>query len=281
MAGFHQIAGFDVLGTLGTGAKSTLYEVRDKKGQSFCLKRVIKNGPSDQRFLDQAISEHELAKNFDHAVLRKSHRLIRQRALIKTTEVLVLMELIRGKTLEAQKPPGPAQFCAVLDKVADGLGAMHDAGYVHADLKPNNIMISTTGEVKVIDFGQSCAVGTRKERIQGTPDYIAPEQVHRKAITARTDVFNLGATMYWLLTGNFVPTLIPRGNDAGKLKVEAKRAPKPPAPLEIDSTLPPALSTLVMSCIESDPMDRPATMKQFKDRLAIAASQVGRAAASR
>ncbi|MEM6750955.1 MAG: serine/threonine-protein kinase [Planctomycetota bacterium] len=280
MAGFHQIAGFDVLGTLGTGAKSTLYEVRDKKGQSYCLKRVVKNGPSDQRFLDQAISEHELSQKFEHDVLRKSHKLIRQRALIKTTEVLVLMELIRGKTLEAQKPPGPAQFCVVLDKVADGLAAMHEAGFVHADLKPNNIMISTAGEVKVIDFGQSCPIGTRKERIQGTPDYIAPEQVHRKAITPRTDVFNLGATMYWLLTGNFVPTLIPKG-ETGKVKVEAKRAPKPPPPLEIDPTLPPALSTLVMSCIEGDPMDRPGTMKQFKDRLNIAAGQVGRAAAPR
>ena len=63
---------------------------------------------------------------------------------------------------------------------------------------------------KIIDLGQSCPIGTTKSRIQGTPDYIAPEQVKRRTLGPRTDVFNLGATMYWALTGKNVPTLIPK-----------------------------------------------------------------------
>ena len=278
MAEFHQIAGFDVISTLGTGARSTLYEVQDRKGQRYCLKRVVKAGPSDQRFLDQAITEHEIAAQFDHPALRKSHRLIRQRALIRTTEVLVLMELVRGKTLESAPPDDAPRFCALLAEVADGLGIMHEKGYVHADIKPNNIMLTAEGKVKLIDFGQSCPIGTRKERIQGTPDYIAPEQVKRKAITERTDVFNLGATMYWLLTGKFVPTLLPKGESA---KVAAQQQPdarpkKAVPPIEIDPTLPPALSTLVMSSIETDPRLRPESMGVFKQRLEIAVSQIKR-----
>jgi serine/threonine-protein kinase len=77
---------------------------------------------------------------------------------------------------------------------AQGLRAMHQMGYAHCDIKPNNILRSESGQVKVIDYGQSCRIGTIKERIQGTPDYIAPEQVARRPISVQTDVFNLGAT---------------------------------------------------------------------------------------
>src|SRR5205809_142124 len=82
---------------------------------------------------------------------------------------------------------------------SSGLEALHHMGYIHCDLKPNNILVDPGGQVKVIDLGQACKVGTAKSRIQGTPDFIAPEQVKCEAVTARTDVFNLGATMYWTL----------------------------------------------------------------------------------
>ena len=65
---------------------------------------------------------------------------------------------------------------------------------------------------KVIDLGQSCPIGTVKPRIQGTPDYIAPEQVHRRPITPLTDVYNFGATMYWVLTRQHVPTALAKGD---------------------------------------------------------------------
>ena len=62
--------------------------------------------------------------------------------------------------------------------------------------------------MKLIDFGQACQLGTIKTRVQGTPDFIAPEQVRFNAVGVYTDVYNLGATLYWALTGQKVPTLL-------------------------------------------------------------------------
>ncbi|MEM9416063.1 MAG: serine/threonine-protein kinase [Planctomycetota bacterium] len=276
MAEFHQIAGYDVVATLGQGAASTLYAVRDKKGDVYCLKRVVKNSPSEQRFLDQAISEYEIAQQVDSPLLRKVHRLIKQRALIRTNEVLVLLEMIDGKTIEHVKLSSILSFCKLFHAAATGLKAMHDVGIVHADIKPSNIMITTEGKVKIIDFGQSCKVNTVKQRIQGTPDYIAPEQVLRRPITFRTDCFNLGATMYWILTGRHVPTLIPKKDTTVSLRAEGHGEFVPP--IEVNSEVPPALSNLVMECVQTEPKQRPDSMDAIIDRLGIAASQAQRAA---
>ena len=87
---------------------------------------------------------------------------------------------------------------------------------MHADIKPNNILIDDHGIVKIIDLGQACAIGTVKKRIQGTPGYMAPEQAHRHEITPKTDIYNLGAMMYWTLVGEVIPTSMPpkRDNDS-------------------------------------------------------------------
>ena len=73
MAEFHQIAGYDVVATLGEGAASKLYRVRDKHGEEYCLKRVVKNSPSEQRFIDQAVTEYEISKQLDSPLIRKVH----------------------------------------------------------------------------------------------------------------------------------------------------------------------------------------------------------------
>lgn len=280
MAEFTQIAGYDVVATLGKGAASTLYSVRNKRGEEFCLKRVVKNSASEQRFVDQAVQEYEVGKNVKSPLLRTVYKLIRQRALIRTSEVLVLMELVEGRTLEAVRFNGMASYCKLFHASAKGLKDMHDAGYVHADIKPNNIMLDNSGNVKLIDFGQSCKNGTVKERIQGTPDYIAPEQVKRQPITYKTDLFNLGATMYWLLTGRHVPTLIPRKDKGAGLQIRSDKPEKKLiTPIEANPLCPPALSNLVMECVATDPMDRPQHMQEVMDRVEIAANQARRAEA--
>lgn len=272
MARLHDIMDYEVLETLGYGARSTIFAVRDKADHVFALKRVVRYQSADQRFLDQAIHEHDVASKLDNEYLRRSHKLIRVRKFFRTNEVLVLMEMVDGHTLEQYKPADVIEVCNICAKVATGLEVMHSAGYVHADIKPNNILVADHLKVKLIDFGQSCPDGTIKERIQGTPDYIAPEQVQRKKITPRTDVFNLGATMYWLLTRKHVPTLIPKpGQEIGKRKTQPDRAPPPH---ELNPKVPPALSTLVMNCVESRPEDRPADMAAVIRRLELAVHQL-------
>ncbi|QDU34715.1 Serine/threonine-protein kinase PrkC [Poriferisphaera corsica] len=273
MAEFHEILGFEVIATLGHGARSTIYAVRDKKSrQVYALKRVVRSGPSDQRFIDQAVSEHEVAARFDHPILRKSLKLYRQRSFLRTSEVYVLMEMVDGLTLEQYQSSGIIELVHICKHVATGLGVMHQQNIVHADMKPNNVMVTTSGQVKVIDFGQSCPNGAVKERIQGTPDYIAPEQVMRRNITPQTDVFNLGATMYWMLTKRHVPTMIPKGKAGVDIRTDEQCVP----PSELNPDIPPALSSLIMDCVEQHPKDRPSTMQQLVDRIDIATAQIMR-----
>jgi serine/threonine-protein kinase len=274
MADPQSIGGFEVLRAVGSGAHSTIYCVRDKNKQLFALKVVEKETPSDQRFLDQAIGEHEVASQFDHPLLRKSFRLLRERKLIRTSTVHVLMEYVDGKPLEHYRTADVATQADLCRQVGEGLAVMHAKGYVHSDMKPNNVMVTHDGFVKIIDFGQSCPTHTRKERVQGTPDYIAPEQVRKEPLTPQTDIFNLGATMYWLLTGEHVPTLIPkRKTAAGSLKGAAKVV-EPPAAL--NPAVAPALSSVVMDCIVPEPEQRPRTMREVVDRIQIAQSQIDR-----
>ena len=270
MALATDILGYDVIGTLGYGARSTIFVVKDKQNQLFALKRVLKNSPADQRFLDQAVHEYEVCRRFNHPSLRKAYKLIRRRKLIRTTEVIVLMEMVDGLTLEQLRPKRMLDICRIFEDTAIALGVMHRGGWVHADMKPSNILVTGRDMVKIIDMGQSCRTGTRKERIQGTPDYIAPEQVERKEITPKTDVFNLGATMYWLLTGQHVPTMIPQN----KPGVALKSTEAFPPPRDVNAAVPPAMSSLVMQCVENKPWDRPTSMTQVYERLELAITQM-------
>jgi len=287
MAPLHEIAGYEVLDTLGHGARSSIFAVKDRKGQVYALKRVERKVEADQRFLDQAIGEHKIARQFDHPTLRKSLKLVRVGWPFKVTEVIVLMELVDGTTLEQHHPTRMTELCSVFKRVAEGLSVMHDAGFVHADIKPKNILLNDEEQIKIIDFGQSCPIGTVKERIQGTPDYIAPEQVRRREITPRTDVFNLGASMYWMLTDRYVPTVLPskaRRKESSELDLpavglkvneeeeELNKRDCPP-PIELNDHVPPALSGLIMECVQRRPSKRPGTMKEVIDRIDLAIGQ--------
>jgi len=143
---------------------------------------------------------------------------------------------------------------------------MHDLGYLHTNIKPNNILLTDNGSIKIIDFGQSCPIGFKKPRIQGTPDYIAPEQVERRRLTQQTDVFNLGATLYWALTGKAYPTVIGKG---GQRQTTHHRSLIPP-PHELNNDVPPGLSKLSMDCCRHDPPRRPMGMKEVISRLETA-----------
>jgi serine/threonine protein kinase len=144
---------------------------------------------------------------------------------------------------------------------------MHVMGYAHCDIKPNNILRDDQGRVKVIDFGQSAKIGTIKERIQGTPDFIAPEQVARRPISLQTDVFNLGATLYWALTGKHIPTLYTVNKKCENSFLLDTRID---SPQDLNPRVPNALSNLVMECIATKPQKRPADMDQVITRLELA-----------
>ena len=257
------IGSFSIIRRIGIGARSTIYlAVNEQDKTNVALKRVVFERPEDSRIFEQVQTEYKVARRIDHPYVRKCYKLKKIGGIFRAKEMLLSMEFFDGKSLEDSPTLSLLDVLLVFRMVAGGLQAMHQQGFVHCDIKPNNILINDTGTIKIIDLGQSCKIGTVKPRIQGTPDYIAPEQVKRKSLGPKTDIFNLGATMYWALTGKNVPTLITKKNSLG-LSVPQPRL----APHEVKKQLPIEVSKLVMDCIENEPVKRPPNMMTVISRL--------------
>ena len=263
----RDLFGFEVISRIGEGAGSVIYVVADPvSGQLRALKHVQRLDEKDIRFVEQLEAEFEVSRKFAHLGLRRSLDLkINRTVLRKVTDAALIMELFDGAPLDVNPPSDLIGMMNVFIQTAQALHALHQMGYVHCDLKPNNILIGAVGEVKVIDFGQACRTGTVKERIQGTPDYISPEQVKCEPVTARTDVFNFGATMYWALTGRKIPTLFTIKKTENSFLVDSAIA----SPIELNPSLSEPLSNLVMDCVRSRAEKRPGDMGELAQRLEV------------
>lgn len=260
---------YDIVERLGEGAGSVIYSVRDPEtGRVYALKHVHRVKPKDIRFVEQMETEFEISKQFTHPNLRRSFDLkLNKTLLLRVTEAFLVMEYFDGKPLEVRPPGTLLETVDTFIGAANGLSAMHQMGYVHCDIKPNNILRDAQGNVKVIDFGQSGKIGTIKDRIQGTPDYISPEQVERRPITVQTDIYNLGATIYWSLTAKTIPTQYTVSRQ-GKYSFLLDTLIQTPQTL--NPRAPVALSNLVMECISTNPRKRPPDMNEVIMRLELA-----------
>jgi serine/threonine-protein kinase len=263
-----EVEGLRILAELGQGAASTVYLAQDPKTkQIYSVKHVQRLDAKDDRFLQQAVYEHEVASKLDHPNIRRIHRVIkRKKGFFSLSDVFLIMEMLDGVSMDRKPPTNLDDALTLFIQTAEALKHMHSRGYVHADMKPNNVLIERGPVAKIIDLGQSCKAGTVKPRIQGTPDYIAPEQVHRQPITERTDIYNLGATMYWTLTARNIPTALAKG-DSLVSRLDAHLVPKATPVIELNANIPPKLSELIMQCVEPEPDQRPANMGLVVDRL--------------
>ena len=257
------INGYRVLKHVGSGAASEIYCVFDpKSSRVFALKQVILDSKRDKddRFLVQAENEVRISKKLSHDVIRKIHSIekIRPKGFTRT-EVTVLMEFVDGRPLDELFDLSVEEKLSILCEVSDGLAHMNDKGYVHADMKPTNVMVNEERVVKIIDLGQAHPIGKAKERIQGTPGFMAPEQTNVEALTERTDVFNFGATMYWVLTGQEMPT-----SGSGSVRQAATLPP-------LVNTINPRVSTdfaeIVNVCLNPNPHARWRDMHQLTRQL--------------
>jgi len=230
------------------------------------LKHVVRKADKDIRFVEQLENEFAVGKHLAHPALRRVVDFKCNRTILrKVVDAALVMELFDGQPLETHLP---RDLIAILDcfiATATALALMHENGYVHCDLKPNNILLGKAGNVKVIDLGQACPVGTVKARIQGTPDFISPEQVKCQPVSRATDVFNFGATLYWALTGRKVPTLFTLKQGENSFLVDAQI----PAPHELNPTIPQPLSLFVMECVRTVAAKRPADMAEVLRRLEV------------
>lgn len=268
------IAGYRVLAKIGNGAASELYAVQDPRSkQVWALKHVVRRTEKDDRFLEQVMQEYTVGSKLHHQNVRGMYRLVKHRKLFKVHAISLLMELVDATPLDQRLPTNDLQAVKIFRQVAAGLAHMHGRGYVHADIKPSNILVSDEGEVKIIDLGQGCPIGTVKKRIQGTPGYMAPEQAHRQTIDEKTDIYNFGATMYWVLVRDVIPTALPPKEDgslfSGALDTDMLTAPIPPHVK--NPRVHPLLSKQIMDCVQVSPADRPESMQFVCNRLDLIA----------
>jgi serine/threonine-protein kinase len=259
--------GYEVLQTLGEGAGSRIYAVSHATtGQVYALKHVVRTDDKSVRFIEQVENEFSVSKQVRHINLRGVIDLHLHRSLmLRVSEAALVMELVDGIPLDVRMPKRISDIIAVFTKTAYAINALHQVGLVHCDLKPANILISEKGDVKVIDLGQACRVGTAKERIQGTPDYIAPEQVKCKPVLPQTDVFNFGASMYYALTGSKLPTLFTLKKGDNSFLVDSEI----PTPCKLNPQVFENLSAFVMECVRTNPLKRPEGMHTVASRLEI------------
>jgi serine/threonine protein kinase len=263
----QSIYGFEVIDFLGEGAASVIYAVSDPRNQQiYALKHVIVKNEKQVRFVDQLVNEFKISQEIDHPYVRKCVDMKVSKSLLrKTTEAALIMELVQGTPVETRPPSNIQTSIAVFRQTATALKALHDKGFVHCDLKPNNILRTPGGHVKLIDLGQACAIGSVKKRIQGTPDYMAPEQVRCEPMTVQTDVYNFGATLYWTLTGKTLPTLFTIKKSSNSfLLPEAV-----PTPRDLNGNVPEGLSNLTMECVRTTAERRPADMNELIRRLEV------------
>lgn len=259
---------YRIVNPLGTGAGSTILLISDKTagGKRYALKVVKRQDADDDIYVAQARVEFDVAQKLNHPAIAKIYDLRLKRSWFKVAGVELLMEYVDGKTLDELEAPEMGQLVLVFNQVASAMSHMHRRGVFHGDLKPSNIMLSKTGQVKLIDFGTAWIRGEEKNRIQGTPQYMAPEQVTERAVDAKTDIYNLGATMYRMFTGRFANIGMPKSGDGGTRKL----AP----PTQINPKIPAKLSETIMSCLEISPERRPAGMFDIKQQLAEVAKQM-------
>jgi serine/threonine protein kinase len=258
---------YRVVNNLGTGAGSTILLISDKTagGKRYALKVVRKQDEDDEVYVQQALTEFEAAKKLNHPAIAKIFDCRMKKSWFKVKGVELLMEYVEGKTLDEIEAPELGQLVLVFCQVASALTHMHRRGVYHGDLKPGNIMLTKNGQVKLIDFGTAWVRGQKKDRIQGTPQYIAPEQATEKVIDEKTDIYNLGATMYRMFTGRYVQQDIPKPGEDRKLTPPSKS----------NSRLPVALNELILACVRLDPSKRPSGMFDIRDQLSAIAKEMG------
>ena len=259
---------YRVIRLLGRGGMGEVYEAEQlETGRRLALKvlRATLRGDEDRaRFL----REGQLAASISHA-----HTVY----IFGSEEVggapAITMELLSGGTLKdrvsAEGPmPPSAAVSAVLD-IIGGLDAAQAAGILHRDIKPSNCFVDADGAVKVGDFGLSISTLTRDVQqelattgFEGTPQFAAPEQLRGEPLDVRADIYAVGATLYYLLTGR--PPL-----DAPDFHALVSRVASetPASPRVLRREVPRGLAAIVLHCLAKAPAGRPQSYAELADLL--------------
>lgn len=249
---------------LGRGGMGAVYLADDESLNEVCALKVISSAWSH----DPVAASDRFRREAQAARRISSPNVIRLHDLGEAPGGLlyISMEYFAGKSLSellAARGLLPiSEGGDILRQVSAGLGAAHQVGVVHRDLKPQNILIGERRAVKIIDFGLAKASFlegmTATGLILGTPEYMAPEQVRGHAIDARTDIYALGALAYHVLCGR--PPFVGETPIAVGF-AHVNEVPRPPRALRPE--IPEPVEAVIMAALAKDPENRPASADQI------------------
>jgi serine/threonine protein kinase len=260
---------FELLGRTGQGSMSKVWRARDRKlGRMVCLKILdkVKTAKFAARFPGLVRpSEGTICMTLRHRNVVQTL----EHGMTTGKEQYLVMELIDGMGLnfliETRSPHLEGKQIEILSQLADGLEYVHKTRYLHRDICPRNVMVTTEGVVKIIDFGLSipytpdfCKPGNRT----GTPNYLAPELIKRQTTDHRVDLFALGVTAYEVYTGTLpwekaesLQTLLSHMNSPGR------------DPREQRPDLPDKIADFLIKAVERDRDKRFQDAAEFREAL--------------
>ncbi|PWU08116.1 MAG: hypothetical protein C5B51_08425 [Terriglobia bacterium] len=257
---------YRIIALLGRGGMGEVYRATDLTlGQSVALKFLPAGAARDQRLLERFHGEVRIARQVSHPNVCRVYDIGEVEGV-----PFLSMEYVDGEDLASlllrigRLPADKALDTA--RKVCAGLAAAHDRGIIHRDLKPANIMMNKRGEAIIMDFGLAALASelAGPEARNGTPAYMAPEQLKGAEVTPRSDIYALGLVLYELFTGKRPYD----GNTLQKL-LDQQEAAQLTSMTSIAADIDPGVERAIRRCLDPDPAKRPATA------LAVAASLPG------
>jgi serine/threonine protein kinase len=255
-------APYTMLEELGRGGMAQVFRVLDKRsGQVVALKQLL---PAQTSELARQRTQH-----FEH-----EFQVLSQLSHPRVIEVYdygqdargpyYTMELLDGGDLSTQAPVHWRRACELAYDICSSLALLHLRRLVHRDINPRNVRCTSDGHAKLIDFGAMVSMDTTAALV-GTPPFIPPEAHQHRQLDARADLFSLGATLYFVLTGELA-------FPAQRLdQLTTHWRTKPRVPSKLVKNVPPALDRLVMSLISLDPVLRPRSAFEVMQRLKVIA----------
>ncbi|MCP4867821.1 MAG: protein kinase [Proteobacteria bacterium] len=261
-----QLGAYELTTQLGFGGMGTVYRGRHvvkaaalKQGGEVAVKVMHPQFCADPEFRERFKREAELGMRLDHPAIVKVLDLI-----IDGPVLALVLELVEGRSLlnvdedGHARPLDPAEALRLFEQVAAGVAYAHSCGVIHRDIKPDNVLVGTSGVAKILDFGIAKDVDgsvtvTQGRGALGSGDYMAPEQHHdASSIDFRADIYALGMTMYHVAAGE-----LPFGSQIGAAAVMATKLLGTVETLALKRpNLPPALVAVVDRAMAKDPDDR-------------------------
>lgn len=269
-----QVGDYRIVGVVGSGGAGRVFRVEHAiTGRIEAMKVLLESRTNSEAPAERFEREIKLQAKLDHPGIALVHN-----AFWAKEELVMIMELVEGTSLNLPIAAGPADIEAALRFGMLSLEALdyaHRQGVTHRDVKPENIMVTPDGRIKLMDFGLAKETKdpnlTQVGFVVGSVFYISPEQARGSAdVDHRTDIYSFGAVLYELVTGR---KPFPYPNTYALLQAAVGEKPTPP--IELRPDIPAGLSNIILRAMAKDPKDRFQTAEEFRLALQAVASDSG------